>query len=561
MASVLWRGSWPTRIRIATGLVLFVYVTLHLLNIAAVLISPAFTETFQTARLAVTRSLPGTVVMTFSLFAHLTLALAKLVRRRSFRMPLVDGLQIVMGLTIPLLLSSHIIYTQGAFTSLGVNTQIGYVTWLIWGSTDGWMQALLLIVTWVHGCIGVHMWLRATNWWRRWFDWLISLAVLVPTLALVGYVTFARQVHAQLADPELRAIAYQTWRFPDAEGFAALAAVDKQTDRIIIAILVALAAILIAQRAIASIRRPVRITYIDGPSVRAARGQTLLETSQASGIDHTALCGGRGRCTTCRVVVEDGLDDLPPPSTAEARSLAAVKAPPNARLACQLRPDGPVTVFRVFSKDGKRGRAHASQGKEAQLAVLFLDMRGFTARTHGQLPYDVVHLLNRFFDQIVPPIVAAGGTIDKYLGDGLMAVFETDSPGTSARAALNAVEGIGRALQSFNDTLKNEGSATVAIGIGVHLGHVVLGEIGAAGQAPRTLIGDTVNTASRLEGQTKDQQVQALISEDVLNAAGYTATEFNLLVLNLRGRDAPLSALPVNEAAKLPEVLSTPQTA
>ena len=561
MASVLWRGSWATRLRIATGLVLFVYVTLHLLNIAAVLISAEFADAFQTVRLAVTRSGIGTTVVTFSLFAHLTLALAKLVRRRSFRMPFVDGLQIVMGLTIPLLLSSHVIYTQGAFMNLGVNTKIGYLTHLIWGSTDGWLQALLLIVTWVHGCIGLHMWLRVTDWWRNAFDWFIALAVLVPTLALAGYVSFAPQVRSQLADPDIRAKAYEAWRMPDADGFAALAATDRIVDNIIMAILAALALVLLAQRAFAAFRKPIRITYVDGPSVRAAKGQTLLQTSQASGVAHTALCGGRGRCTTCRVIFEEGLEDLPPPSKAEAQSLAAVNAPPNARLACQVRPDGPVTVFRVFRKDGKRGRAHASQGKEAQLAVLFLDMRGFTARTNGQLPYDVVFLLNRFFDQIVPPIVAAGGTIDKYLGDGLMAVFESDDPAQSARAALRAVEGIGQALQSFNEMLLEEGSATIAIGIGVHLGNVVLGEIGAVGLAPRTLIGDTVNTASRLEGQTKEQAVQALISLDVLNAAGYTATDFGLRSLRLRGLDEPLPALPVSDAAQLTNTLNQTEIA
>ena len=214
-------------------------------------------------------------------------------------------------------------------------------------------------------------------------------------------------------------------------------------------------------------------------------------------------------------------------------------------------------MFRVFREDGKRGRAHASQGKEAQLAILFLDMRGFTARTHGQLPYDVVFLLNRFFDEIVPPIIAAGGTVDKYLGDGLMAVFETDTPEKSATAALIAVEGIAKALADFNTTLSDEGSATIAIGIGVHLGNVVLGEIGAAGLAPRTLIGDTVNTASRLEGQTKTLGVQALVSLDVLTAAGLTTDGADLMSLDLRGRETSLVALPVQDATILRSYLST----
>ena len=189
------------------------------------------------------------------------------------------------------------------------------------------------------------------------------------------------------------------------------------------------------------------------------------------------------------------------------------------------------------------------------LAILFLDMRGFTARTNGQLPYDVVFLLNRFFDEIVPPIRAAGGTVDKYLGDGLLAVFEQDNPAASARAALTAVEGVGAALERFNKRLADEGSAPVAIGMGVHLGHVVLGEIGAAGAAPRTLIGDAVNTASRLEGQTKALKVQALLSVDLLQATGMTVTTSEMTDLSLRGREGVLAALPVPDAARLQDQL------
>mmetsp|Transcript_29252 Transcript_29252/g.56677 ORF Transcript_29252/g.56677 Transcript_29252/m.56677 type:complete len:566 (-) Transcript_29252:34-1731(-) len=557
MASELWRGSWAARIRIVSGLILMLYVTLHLLNIAAVLISPGFANAFQDVRLAVTRSDPGEVVVGVALVAHLVLAIYKIILRRSLRMSLTDAIQIVFGVTIPLILASHVIYTHVAADVLGVETRLGYLTTLIWDTFDGWMQVVLMAITWIHGAIGLHMWLRMTTWWQRSMPWLLAVAVLIPTLATLGFVSAGRLLTEVLEDPETRAMAFEAWNFPDRDGFDVLAVMDDRADQVM---WVALGLLLVAvalRQLVAAIRKPVRITYVDGPSVRAARGQTILETSRASGIAHTALCGGRGRCTTCRVIVEDGLDDLPPASTAEARTLAAVGAPPNARLACQVRPNGPTTVFRVFREDGKRSRAHASQGKEARLAILFLDMRGFTARTHGQLPYDVVFLLNRFFDEIVPPIIAAGGTVDKYLGDGLMAVFETDTPRASASAALKAVEGIAKALAHFNKTLTDEGSDTVAIGIGVHLGNVVLGEIGARGLAPRTLIGDTVNTASRLEGQTKTLGVQVILSRDVLEAAGHAADLPDMVSLDLRGRDTALAALPIKDATNMRDHLIT----
>ena len=558
MALALWRGSWATRIRIVSGLVLMLYVLLHLLNIAAFLISPAFMNVFQDVRLSITRSRPTELILAAALTAHLVLALAKLLQRRTLRMPFVDWLQIGLGLAIPLMLSSHIIYTHIAYETQNVDTRLGYVTTLIWGYKDGWVQVILLGATWLHGCIGLHMWLRLTRWWRHSVSWMLALGVLIPTVAIIGYVEAARVTARRLADPQVRADTFTAWGWPGSDGFAALARIDASADRVIIAILMALAFAVAVRRVISAMRKPVRVTYIDGPSVRAPRHQTVLETSQSAGVPHTALCGGRGRCTTCRVMVEEGGENVPPCSPSEQSTLAAVGAPAGTRLACQMRPTGPITVSRVFQNGTRRRRAHASQGKEAQLAVLFLDMRGFTARTDGQLPYDVVFLLNRFFDEIVPPILKAGGTVDKYMGDGLMAVFETSTSDASASAAIKAVEGISHALARFNQTLASEGAAPVAIGIGVHLGTVVLGEIGAAGQAPRTLIGDTVNAASRLEGGTKALGVQALISIDVLEAAGAVPAKETMVDMDLRGRDTPLAALPVKDATQLSAILTLP---
>ncbi|MEL7092690.1 MAG: adenylate/guanylate cyclase domain-containing protein [Pseudomonadota bacterium] len=556
MTHVLWRGNWATRVRIVSGLVLMIYVTAHLLNIGAVLVSPDFADAVQDVRLAVTRTPMAIAVMTLAIVSHVVLSLAQVVQKRTLRMPLRDYLQIVLGLSIPLLLSSHVIFTAVAHTQLEVNTQIHYLVSRVWGGSYAWVQAAFVLVVWAHGVIGLHMWLRPTDWWQRNIPTLAVVGTLIPTLALLGYLDAGRRIADVLQGPEGWATMSALWNLPDRAGLGQLGRIDQTTDQVIIAALLALALVVAGRHILIALRKPIRVTYADGPSARAARGQTVLDASRSAGIDHAALCGGRGRCTTCRVHILEGAEHIPPPSAAEARSLAAVGAGPETRLACQLVPTGPVTVARVFGADGKRRRAHARSGIEARLAVLFLDMRGFTARTDGQLPYDVVFLLNRFFDEIVPPITAAGGTVDKYMGDGLMAVFETNTARASALAAINAIQGIGEALRAFNDTLDAEGSAPVAIGVGVHLGNVVLGEIGAAGQAPRTLIGDTVNIASRLESETKAQGVEALISEDTLTAAGIEMAADALMPLTLRGRDAPLCALPLPQADRARETVA-----
>jgi len=555
--SVLWRGSWTTRIRIASGLVLFTFAFFHFLNLGLGLLSPNWMEQAQTWRQVITRSPPGGIILYAAMMAHMGLAIWKLAGRRTLRMPIWEAVQISLGLIVPLLLIDHLVHTRVAHEAFGVNDDFGYISVLIWGTPDGIWQAVLLLIVWVHGCMGLHFWLRITNWWTRWLPVMIGFAVFVPAFALAGFLTEGRRMLDLFSEFETRTPLMEQFHWPDTATFNTL--IDT-ADYLLAGFWVILgaSALYYLGRKLTGKLRAVRVQYVNGPEISSPKGLTLLEISRANGVPHTALCGGRGRCTTCRVIIEDGADFLHPPSEAETRSLAAVNAPPNARLACQIKPTSPLTVFRVFRPDGRRGRAHASQGSERRLAVLFLDMRGFTARTTGQLPYDVVFLLNRFFDAVVPSITGEGGSIDKYLGDGLMAVFETGDETSSAKAALRAVAGIGSALETFNRGLAAEGAAPVAIGMGLHLGDVVLGEIGAAGNAPRTLIGDTVNTASRLEGKTKELKVELLVSEPVLLVAGIDTEELDMITPGLRGVTIPLRALSVVSGADLFEIIGSP---
>ena len=552
----LWHGNWATRLRIASGLVLFTYALTHFLNIGLGMLSPAWMDAAQDWRQIVTRSVLGSVLLYGSLAVHMVLALVKIAQRGTLRMPVWEAAQIVLGITIPILLVAHLIHTRTAHEIHAVNDEMGYIMLLLYNTADGWKQSLLLLLVWIHGCAGLHFWLRGKVWWRNALPSLIGCAALVPAFALAGFLIEGRRVKAQFGEPEQREAMIERFNFPDRETFTDLIAITGQL-RWLLAVVLVVVALAYLVKYIRARQRFVTIRYASGPKINAPRGLTLLEMSRLRGIPHASLCGGRGRCTTCRVVIEEGMELLDPPSEAEARSLAAVGANAHTRLACQIKPVGPTTVFRVFQPDGKRKhREHAVQGEEKELALLFLDMRGFTARTTGQLPYDVVFLLNRFFDAIVPAINAHGGTVDKYLGDGFLAVFETPDAESSAKATLLAIEGIAQALAIFNETLATEGQSPVAIGIGAHLGDVVLGEIGAAGQAPRTLIGDTVNTASRIEGVTKEFKVQAFISAPLLTAAGHDLPDDQMRALELRGLSTPLMAWPVQEASRLADQLA-----
>ncbi|MEX0282986.1 MAG: adenylate/guanylate cyclase domain-containing protein [Paracoccaceae bacterium] len=550
----LWRGSWATRIRIASGLVLMLYVFLHFINIGLGLFGPDAMEAFQEFRQTLTRTFVGEVILYAALMAHLGLSLWRIARRGTLRMPVWEAVQTALGLLIPLFLVKHIVFTKFAHEMYGVEDEYSYLIALIWGTNDGLIQNLLLLVVWVHGCIGMHFWLAGKDWWRNSIPTLTGIATLVPGFSFVGYLVEGRRVANEMSDPDNRTDLLTEWNWPDRDSILSLIDLSDTIWWIVAASMIAAVGAL-AIRRIAIKRRSVRIKYVDGPEINAPKGATLLEMSRTNGVPHTSMCGGRGRCTTCRVIVEEGGDLLHPPSPTEERSLKAVGAPPGARLACQIRPVEPMTVYRVFRPDGSMRRAHASEGTEEELALIFLDIRGFTARTTGQLPYDVVFLLNRFFDAIVPAVTEAGGTVDKYLGDGFLALFETGDAKSSAQAGLRAVQGISAALEQFNAGLKAEGIEQLKVGIGLHLGEVVIGEIGARGNAPRTLIGNTVNTASRLEAKTKELAVQLLVSDAVLHAAGYETTGLDMRELELRGVARLLCALPLEKGTDLGPLL------
>ncbi|WP_299352265.1 adenylate/guanylate cyclase domain-containing protein [uncultured Shimia sp.] len=552
--SKLWQGNWRTKARIVSGLILFFYVFFHLISVGMGLFSLGAMEISQGILSLITKNPVGTILLYGALLTHLGLALYRLARRRTLRMPMSEASQIILGISIPFLLMVHFVHTQIAERQFGINVEMGYIAGLIWDTTSGWQQGILVLVVWIHGCIGLHFWLRVTDLWKRLQPLLIALAALMPAFALAGFLVQGRTQSERLFRSDEGPALAASYNFPSAETFGALNQITDSGLTIFAGLLALTAAVFIARR-LTGHRHALRIQYIDGPEIQGQRGMTLLEMSRASGVPHMSLCGGRGRCTTCRVVIEEGADLLHPPSPQEESSLRAVNAPPNARLACQIRPTNPATVLRVFRADGQRARAHESLGQERRLAILFLDMRGFTARTTGQLPYDVVFLLNRFFDAIVPSITGVGGTVDKYLGDGLLALFELDTEEESANAALQAAAGISSALEIFNKSLDAEGSDNVRIGIGLHLGDLVLGEIGAAENAPRTIIGDTVNAASRLESETKVLGVELLVSESLLEAANAPLDGLRLLPLRLRGVAHTVNALAVPQGSTLPQIL------
>lgn len=249
-------------------------------------------------------------------------------------------------------------------------------------------------------------------------------------------------------------------------------------------------------------------------------GATLLDASCGAGIPHASVCGGRGRCSTCRVRVGAGRDRLLAPSDAEARVLARIGAAPTTRLACQTRPLADIEITPLLAATAGPRQARAAsrhhQGEEREVAVLFADLRGFTALAEHRLPYDVVFVLNRYFAAMGTAVEESGGRVDKFIGDGVMALFGVDRDvETGCRDALAAARRMIEHLEDLNRSLENDLDRPLRIGIGIHCGSVILGEMGYGRATAMTAIGDSVNTASRLEALTKEFKAELVLSEPV----------------------------------------------
>jgi adenylate cyclase len=547
-------------LRLGTGLVLFAYVTTHLINHALGLISLEAMELGREYFLLAWRNPVGSVLLIGSLLLHMMLALDAIYRRRRLKMPAGEALQLILGFTAPILLVSHILGTRAAFQFYGTDDTYAYVLLAIWvdDPTHGLRQTSATVIIWIHACIGIYYWLRLKPWFARAVPLLYGLAWLIPVFGLLGFVNGGRAVGQLVAeDPGFRLDLALDTHAPTAEQGASLGLLENGIFLFLAALLVG-TLIARAFRLYAERRRGViRITYPAGRIVETAPGSSVLEASLLNDVPHAAVCGGRGRCSTCRVRINSDLAVLPMPLDNERKVLRRVRASPDMRLACQLRPTADISVTPMLPpnaspRDGF-AKSTSTQGEEQEIAVLFADIRGFTALSEKKLPYDVVFILNRYFRSMGEAIEGAGGRVDKFIGDGIMALFGVDQSAEQGCAtALQAARGMAQRLDELNDLLKADLPAPLRIGIGIHVGPAIVGEMGYARATSITAIGDTVNTASRLEAKTKEFGAQLVISQRVAELGGIENPPWPREDTEVRGRKEPMRIYIIGDARELP---------
>jgi adenylate cyclase len=291
----------------------------------------------------------------------------------------------------------------------------------------------------------------------------------------------------------------------------------------------------------------INITYPGGRVVRVPIGYAVLDASRRASIPHAAICGGRGRCTTCRIRVLRGVDTLPLASASEQALLDRLRAGPSVRLGCQLRPRSDTAVLPLLPPDIGASESRRRDYSEASdierfVAIMFVDIRKSTALVEKRLPYDVVFLLNHFFDAVAGAVVDTGGMPNQFVGDGMMAIFGIHSaPREACSQALAAAQLIHSRLADMNRTLADELPEPIAIGVGLHAGNVILGELGYRDRFILTAIGDSVHVAARLQELTKDHGCQLVVSDIVAVTAGVEMSGFPVREVNVRGRGESLT--------------------
>jgi adenylate cyclase len=539
-------SNWRSWLRLASALTMLSFVICHLTAHCFLLISFDDAEAARRILMYPWRGWTGTIILSTAFLIHYSNALWSIYVRRSLRLSRWEWTQVLLGLCIPVLLTFHVVATRIAEHVLDVTTYYNTVfiaQWLVmpWLAA---VQMLAVVTVWIHACIGIHYWLRVRPWYPRWRPFLFTYALLLPTLALAGYVTGGNQVLREAKDPDFVNSSLADANVTD----EAMAAIDRMAD-IGWILAIALPLLPFAGRGLRNwylhSQRPPILAHANGRSMPILAGATVLETLRANGIAHASVCGGRARCTTCRIMVTKGLNELPAPSTLEAKALSRIGASAGMRLACQIRPTSDIAVMPVLAADATAADGTTRgglEGSERLITVVFVDLRGSTTLGEARLPYDVLFILNQFFYEMTRALIETNGHYSQFTGDGLMALYglTAANPKTGAADALRGARAMLQRLDALNHALRTDLREPLRIGIGIHFSEAIVGAMGPPHSQIITAIGDTVNTCARLESLSKDYGCPVILSRQAADAAGLKLDGCELLEAPVKGRKEPV---------------------
>ena len=283
----------------------------------------------------------------------------------------------------------------------------------------------------------------------------------------------------------------------------------------------------------------------DKKIISVSPGSTILEASLKAGINHMHVCGGNARCSTCRVYVVKGLSNCLPRNEKEKQLADKLGFPEDIRLACQTKINGDITIRRPAVDDLDReiilkqfgDDSGTKLGQEKDLAILFTDIENYTQFAEALPAYDVVHVLNRYYQTMNKIIKSHKGIISDVAGDGILALFGVmDDSKNPVLDAINAVKSMNSALVQFNEYLNQMYDRSFGIRAGINFGKVIVGNFDTGRMSKISAIGDAVNLASRIETANKNFGTRLLVSQSAFDEVQGLVETHKMYRADLKGK-------------------------
>ena len=553
-------------LRIISGLLLFTYSLMHLLNHSVNLISYEVADLVREKYFSpIWQSFIALVLLYSSFIVHILLGIYAIVRKKSFKMTLMEWAQLVMPFLALLLLIQHVAAGFIITKVFGGNETYELVFAAILSSPDqivldSIFWTLMTLFIWLHGVIGIHGLLKfKSEFYVRNFHLINFFYWIIPIFSILGFIAGLRGLSVLNYIKSLQGLDNYIFSVFEKNIPQQAFPIVFQIEPLVLKYYPIVIAVLLLVILINIIRArffgSIVIKYSNNQTVLVPKGTTVLEASRMAGIPHQSICGGKGRCTTCRIRILSNATSVPDPNEFETRAILKNGWDKDIRLACQLRPINTITILPILNPGSKfqsSGKQEILMGTESEIAILFVDLRNFTDLSERKLPFDVVYILNKYYEICGEAIERHSGRLDKFIGDGIMAIFDKQKfIEENSRNAIKAAKEISSKMHDFNRQMKTDFSEELKLGMGVHAGSTIVGLMGYGSTISETAVGDNVNIASRLETLTKDFECELVLSKYVVDKSGLNSDNLPSESVKLRGKADDFEIVPVKSVTEL----------